>query len=81
MTITVYSKPACVQCTMTTRLLDQLGVAYVTVDVTVDEAALAVVNSLGYMQAPVIVVGEPEDGRHWSGFQPERIKELALVAV
>lgn len=80
MTVTLFSKPACVQCTMTSRLLDQLGIEYVVRDVTTDAQALAIVMKLGYMQAPVVVVGDEEDGRHWSGFQPDRVKELQLVA-
>ena len=37
MSITVYSKPACVQCTATTRSLDAKGVAYTVVDLTEDD--------------------------------------------
>ena len=32
--------------------------------------------ALGYLQAPVVVAGDS----HWSGFRPDRIKELALTA-
>lgn len=73
MTITVYTKPACVQCAATYRALDAKGVAYETVDVSVDEQALETVKSLGYLQAPVVVA----DGEHWSGFRPDKIAELA----
>lgn len=34
------------------------------------------VMALGYLQAPVVVAGE----EHWSGFRPERIKDLKGVA-
>ena len=37
MTVTVYSKPACVQCTATTRALDARGIAYQLVDLTQEE--------------------------------------------
>ena len=37
MTITVYSKPACVQCTATTRALDAKGLDYALVDLSEDE--------------------------------------------
>ncbi|PYE83733.1 glutaredoxin-like protein NrdH [Pseudoroseicyclus aestuarii] len=73
MTITVYSKPACVQCTATTRALDAKGLDYKVVDVTEDEAALAHVTELGYRQAPVVVAGES----HWAGFRPDMIGTLA----
>ncbi|WP_319772986.1 glutaredoxin-like protein NrdH [Breoghania sp.] len=73
MTITVYSKPACVQCTATTRALDQRGVAYDLIDLTRDDSAMEKVQSLGYRQAPVVVAGED----HWSGFRPDKIGALS----
>ncbi|GLY17155.1 NrdH-redoxin [Kineosporia sp. NBRC 101677] len=73
MTITVYSKPACVQCDATKRALDKAGLAYEVIDITQDDTAREYVLSLGYLQAPVVVVGE----EHWSGYRPDRIKALA----
>ena len=73
MTITVYSKPACVQCTATYRALDRLGVDYDIVDISQDAEALDRVRSLGYMQAPVVIAGE----QHWAGFRPDMISALA----
>lgn len=73
MSVTVYTKPACVQCNMTYRALDKNGIDYTTVDVTEDAAALARIKKLGYMQAPVVIAGD----EHWSGFQPDRINALA----
>ncbi len=70
---TVYTKPACVQCSATERALDRLGVAYEAVDITVDTDAHDYVRSLGYLHAPVVVAGND----HWSGFRPDRIKQLA----
>ena len=72
MTVTVYSKPACVQCTMTTRALDAQGIEYQIFDVTADDKALQTVKDLGYMQAPVVIADE----EHWSGFQPDRINAI-----
>lgn len=78
--VTVFSKPACIQCTMTIRALDASGVKYVVLDVTTNEDALNTVRELGYMQAPVVVW----DDDHWSGFQPDlikaRIEALAINA-
>ena len=71
--ITVYTKPACVQCNATFRALDKAGVDYAKVDITVDSDARDYVMGLGYLQAPVVVAG----GQHWSGFRPERIRQLA----
>ena len=79
MTITVYSKPNCVQCTATYRALDKHGVAYSTVDISADPEALDYVRSLGHAQAPVVVAGD----MNWAGFRPDLIKQavsqLAVV--
>ena len=76
MNVTVYTKPACVQCNATYRALDKKGIAYTSVDVTEDPAALEQLKKMGYLQAPVVVVGDD----HWSGFRPDRIKALATAA-
>ena len=76
MAITVYSKPNCVQCSATYRALDRAGLSYSTVDISADAEALARVKSLGYAQAPVVMVGAD----HWSGFRPDKIKALAIAA-
>ncbi len=73
MSITVYTKPSCVQCTATYRALDNKGIDYTVLDLSVDEEALQTVKELGYLQAPVVVA----DGEHWSGFRPDKIQELA----
>jgi glutaredoxin-like protein NrdH len=79
MTITVYSKPACVQCNATYRALDKLGADYTVVDISEDADARDYVMSLGHLQAPVVIV----DGEHWSGYRPDRIGAIAerLAAV
>lgn len=73
MSIIVYSKPACVQCTATTRALDAKGISYDVVDLTEDNSALTRVTELGYRQAPVVEA----NGEHWSGFRPDMIARLA----
>ncbi|WP_026616027.1 glutaredoxin-like protein NrdH [Ensifer aridi] len=72
MSITVYSKPACVQCTATTRALDRQGIDYTVVDVSEDMQAFAPVHELGYRQIPVVIAGE----QHWAGFRPDMISAL-----
>ena len=73
MTVTVYTKPSCVQCTATYRALNAKGIEFEIFDVSVDDKALQTVKDLGYLQAPVVLV----DGEHWSGFRPDKIDELA----
>ena len=70
--VTVYSKPACVQCDATYRALDKHGIAYDVVDLTQDPMALKLVRSLGYLQEPVVIAGHT----HWYGFRPDQITTL-----
>ena len=76
MAITVYTKPACVQCTATKKALDKAGLEYTMVDISLDDEARDYVMALGHLQAPVVVAGE----NHWSGFRPDRIRALAVEA-
>ena len=71
--ITVYTKPACVQCNATYRALDSKGIEYRSVDLSKDPNALDVVKAMGYMQAPVDVT----DNDHWSGFRPDKIAAIS----
>ena len=67
----VYSKPNCVQCTMTYRTLDRAGVSYDVVDLTENAAAYEyVTGDLGYSAAPVVVISEHD---HWAGFHPDNL--------
>ncbi|EPD31375.1 glutaredoxin-like protein NrdH [Gleimia europaea] len=76
MSITVYSKPMCVQCDATKRALNKQDLVYEEVDLTVDPNALEFVKSLGYVQAPVVMVGD----QHWAGYRPDLIKKIAKEA-
>ncbi|GAA4484568.1 redoxin NrdH [Microbacterium panaciterrae] len=70
--VKVYTKPGCVQCNATYRAMDAKGIDYDVIDITEDPAALELVKSLGYLQAPVVVTDED----HWGGFRPDKISEL-----
>ena len=76
MTITVYSKPACVACDATYRKLNKHGIEYKSVNIM---EALAFVRGLdpSYAQAPVVLV-EFADGTsaHWSGYRPSSFEGL-----
>lgn len=74
--ITIYTKPACVQCNATYKAFDKQGLSYNIVDITADEQARDYVMALGYLQAPVVVVGD----EHWSGFRPDRVRAIKNVA-
>jgi Glutaredoxin-like protein NrdH len=74
-TVTVFSKPACVQCNATYRRLDAEGIEYEITNLAEDPAALERMKELGYLQAPVVFAGDD----HWSGFRPDKIAELATA--
>lgn len=70
--ITVYSRPGCQQCRMTTQHLDRLGLPYTYRDVTEDDEARDIVTALGYLSLPVVTAGD----MHWSGYRHAKLKLL-----
>ena len=71
--ITVYTRPRCAHCMQTKKLLDNLGMEYVEVDLIENPSALAKIkDEWGFTQAPVV---ETEDDV-WSGHRPERIRDI-----
>ena len=75
MTITVYSAAACVQCSATYREMEKLGLSYTVINLDEKPQAKDDVMRLGYRQLPVVTVGDA----HWSGFRPDRIRELSAA--
>ncbi|MQL50545.1 glutaredoxin-like protein NrdH [Photorhabdus khanii] len=73
MSITIYSKPDCVQCDATYQALNQRNIPYQIIDLTENQQALAAVHTMGYQQVPVVVAGT----QHWSGFHPDKINALS----
>jgi glutaredoxin-like protein NrdH len=71
--ITVYTKPACVQCISTFRVLDANYIEYEVVDLSQAPGAVAVIEALGHDEAPVVVT----PWAHWSGFRPDLINALS----
>ena len=69
----VYTLPSCVQCDSTKRLLKRENISFTEVDLSQDEEAMAMVRSLGYSAAPVVIAGD----KHWSGFKMGNILALA----
>lgn len=72
MSVTVYSKPNCVQCNATYKALEQHGVPYEVIDLSLDLVSYDAVIGMGYRQVPVVVAGTD----HWSGFRPDKISAL-----
>jgi glutaredoxin-like protein NrdH len=78
MQVTVWTKSACPQCTLTKNLMKRKGIEYTEADLEADPDQLARFKEEGLMQAPIIVLGH--DGRRWTGFRPDLIEELAYLA-
>lgn len=75
--VTLYGLPNCVQCRMTERKLTEQRISFEKVNLAEDDGAMRMVKEdLGYQEAPVVIVNADPD-RHWSGFQPAEIVELA----
>ncbi|MFD0707221.1 glutaredoxin-like protein NrdH [Photorhabdus akhurstii] len=72
MSITIYSKPDCVQCNATYQALNRRNIPYQIVDLTENPQDLATIRAMGYQQVPVVVT----DTQHWSGFRPDKINAL-----
>jgi glutaredoxin-like protein NrdH len=70
--IIVYTKPQCVQCEQTKKLLAKNDLEFDTVDITQDADAYDKVVAMGFLAAPVVVT----DDDSWAGFQPEKINGL-----
>jgi len=72
--ITVYTRPACVQCNATVKALDKAGISYEKIDVNEHPEARDYVLSLGYLALPVVHVSPTV---HSAGFRPDRVADLA----
>lgn len=72
--ITVYTKNDCVQCTMTKRMMNDLGITFSEVNVEKNETAASMLRLHGYQGLPVVAVEGFNDS--WYGFKPDRIEKL-----
>lgn len=75
MKITVWTKSACSQCTMTKRHMTRMGLEYVEADLETNPEQLKYFKDAGFLQAPIVVLGN--GGKTWAGFRPDLIDELA----
>jgi glutaredoxin-like protein NrdH len=69
----VYTKDNCVQCDMTKRLMDKVGIEYDVVNISQNPEALDKLIQLGYRAAPVVIT----ENDSWAGFNPDKIADLA----
>lgn len=81
--VTIYSKPACVQCTATKRLAQKLGLPYTAIDVEAVPEAAAMLRARGFSAMPVVIVddvtpsGEVTEVETWSGFRADAVRRVA----
>lgn len=73
MVVNVWTTPNCVQCEMTKKQFDKLGVNYTAQDLSQNIDALEQFREQGLTQAPIVQAGEHE----WSGFRLTKIKGVA----
>lgn len=59
---------------MTKKQLTALGIQYVETNIETDTEALEKVKDLGFNTVPVVL--DRETGDIWSGFRPDKIKNL-----
>jgi glutaredoxin-like protein NrdH len=82
MTITLYTKPNCVQCHYTQNELKKLHLTFTEKDVTTDDAAANIARQLGRILKrtllPIVTVTHDNGAKDmWSGFSPDKIRGLA----
>lgn len=79
--VTVYEADRCRKCQTTKNAFDKKGVLYDTVNIDKAEGAREfVVDELGAISAPVVVVRDAESGEivdYWSDFRISKIQDLA----
>lgn len=71
--IKIYTLPNCVQCDTTKRYLDNKGIPYESVDMSINTDAYNEAVSLGYKSAPVVF----SEDTHWSGFRIDLLNKLS----
>lgn len=72
MSNTVFSKPNCGNCEKTKEMLDEMGVEYNVVDISLDADARKMVKSWGIREAPAVLTAS---GAKWGGHNEAKILE------
>ena len=73
--VIVYTKEGCAPCMMTERVLSKYGVPYDAISLDRVEEAREAMKAMGVKQAPVVTYKDIM----WSGFRPDKIKEVAAL--
>lgn len=73
--ITVYTRDNCQPCLATKRKLTQEGIEYREVNVDHTPGAGELLRGEGWRELPVVITEWAD--KQWSGYRPDKIKELA----
>lgn len=73
MTVTVWTTENCVQCMMTKKQFDKLGINYEEKSLADNPTQLELFKTQGFTSAPIVTT----DTKTWSGFRIDKIKSLA----
>jgi glutaredoxin-like protein NrdH len=73
MNITVWTTKDCVQCMMTKKQFDKLGIDYEEKVLADHPLSVEVFKAQGFLSAPIVTT----DTKTWSGFRLDKIKSLA----
>ena len=76
MEVIVYTRPGCVQCRATTRLLDSRGIKYELVDISNKPGVVERFMREGHKNLPVVAAYKDYESIVWNGFRPDLIKQL-----
>ncbi|GEK92016.1 glutaredoxin-like protein NrdH [Alkalibacterium kapii] len=71
--VTVYSKPDCMQCQFTKKYLESKGIPFKEKDVNRDVNAIDEVKKLGFSSLPVVLA---EGIEAFNGFRPDMLNRL-----
>jgi glutaredoxin-like protein NrdH len=75
--ITVYTKNDCVQCKMTKKFLEQMGVNYKTINIDEQPEYVDYLKARGHRQTPVVAIDGLEE---FTGFRPDVLKKAIADA-
>jgi glutaredoxin len=76
-TLTVYTKPGCQYCTAAKTYLNEHGIDYVEIDITLNEDKADWLRSRGHKTLPVIYAGdEPLINGGWTTLKTMRKHEI-----
>jgi glutaredoxin-like protein nrdH len=78
MKIIVYSKPNCMQCEFTKRVLREANIDFEVRDVSVSEKALEEVRKLNFKALPVV---NAEGHKAFAGFRPDLLEKIVQSAL